>query len=163
MHLWATDFRVLIEGPRAPFQHFLDFHRRLLLNQSGFFIQGGIYSFLLCPTHVLFIPCNHETHFGCCLITELTTHSPRMMNDHDHAYTPNTMRCPRVYAMQNANTCISCYMCNEHYMEQFINRTSCQVLWIIISKTYKVHQFMLIYITQIYQHIYNTFNILFNF
>ena len=127
------------------------------------FHRGGIYPFLLCPTHVFFMLCNHETHFGRCSITELTTHSPRMMNDHNHAHTPNTMRCPCAYAMQNANACISFYMYNEHYMEQFINRTSCQVPWIIISKTYYLHPFKLIYITHIYQHIYNTFNMLFNF
>ena len=86
-----------------------------------------------------------------------------MMNDYNHAHTPDSMRCPCTYAMQNANSCISCYMYNEHYMEQFINRTSCQVPWIIISKTYNLHPFMLIYITHIYQHIYNTFNMLFNF
>ena len=120
-------------------------------------------SFLLCPTLVFFMLCNHETHFGRCLITELTTHSPRMMNDYNHAHTLDSMRYPCAYAMQNANACISCYMFNEHYMEQFINRTSCQVPWIIISKTYNLHQFMLIYITHIHQHIYNTFNMLFNF
>ena len=55
---------------------------------------------------------------------------------------------------------ISCYKYNEHYMEQFINRTLCQVPWIIISKAYNLHPFMLIYITPIYQHIYNTFSML---
>ena len=106
---------------------FLYFHRRLRLNQSRFFTQGGIHPFLTCPTHVFFMLCNHETHFGHCPITELTTHSPRMMNDHNHAHTPNTMRCPCAYAMQNANACISCYMYNEYYMKQFITRTLCQV------------------------------------
>ena len=154
MHLWAMDFRVFTAERHLPFQRFLDFHRRLRLNQSEFFTQGGIYPFLLC---------NHETHFRRCPITKLTTHSPRMMNDHNHAHTPNTMRCPRAYAMQNVNACISCYMNNEHYIEQFINRTSCQVPWIIILKTYNLLPLMLIYITHIYQHIYNTFNMLFNF
>ena len=149
MHLWATDFWVFTVGRHAPFQCFLDFHRRLRLNQSGFFTQGGIYPFLLCPTHVFFMLCNHETHFGRCPIIELTTNSPRMMNDHTHAHTPNTMRCPHAYAMQNANACISCYMYNEHYMKQFINCTLCQVSWIIISKTYNLHRFILIYITHI--------------
>ena len=129
----------------------------------GVSLEGGIYPFLLCPTQVFFMLCNHETHFGRCPIIELTIHSPRMMNDHNHAHTPNKMQCPRAYAMQNANTCISCYIYSEHSMEQFINRTSCQVPWIIISKTYNLYPFMLIYITHIYQHIYNTFNMLFNF
>ena len=163
MHLWATDFRVFTVGHRVPFQHFLYFQCRLRLNQSGFFTRGGIYSFLLCPTHIFFKLCNHETHFGRYAITELTTHSPRLINYHNHAHTPNIMRFPRAYAMQNANACISCYMYNEHYVEQFIIRTSCQVPWIIISKTYNLHPFMLIYMTHIYQHIYKTFNMLFNF
>ena len=163
MHLWATDFRVLIAEHHAPFQRFLDFHLRLCLNQSEFFTRGGIYPFFLCPTHVFFMLCNHETHFGRCPITELTTHSPRMINDYNHAHTPDSMRCPHAYAMQIANACISYYMYNEHYMKQFINRTSCQVPWIIISKTYNLHPFMLIYITHIYPLIYNTFNMLFNF
>ena len=87
MHLWATDFRVLTAGRRTPFQCFLNFHRRLCLNQSGFFTRGGIYPFFLCPTHIFFMLCNHETHFGRCPITELTTHSPRIMNDYYHAHT----------------------------------------------------------------------------
>ena len=81
---------------------FTGFHHRLscLTVTTGFFTRWGIYPFLLCPTHVFFMLCNHETHFGRCLITKLTTHSPRMMNDHNHAHTPNTMRCPRAYARQ---------------------------------------------------------------
>ena len=146
-----------------PFQRFLDFHRQLRLNQLGFFTRGGIYLFLLCPTHVFFMLCNHGTHFGRYPNTELTTHSLRMINAYNHAHTPDSMRCPRAYAMQIVNACISCYMYNEYYMEQFINRTSYQVPWIIISKTYNLHQFMLIYITHIYPLIYNTFNMLFNF
>ena len=53
--------------------------------------------------------------------------------------------------------------CIIHYMEQFISRTLCQVPWIIISKAYNLHSFMLIYVTPIYQHIYNTFNMLLYF
>ena len=55
---------------------------------------------------------------------------------------------------------ISCYMYNAHYMEQFINRTICQVPLIIISKAYNLHLFMLIHITPIHQHIYKTFSML---
>ena len=118
-----------------------------LTKNIGFFTRGGIYPILVCPAHVFFMLCNHETHFGHCPSTELTTHSSRMMNDYNHAHTPDSMRCPCAYAMKNSNACISCYMYNEqYYMEQFISRTSCQVLWIIISKTYNLHPFMLIYI-----------------
>ena len=53
--------------------------------------------------------------------------------------------------------------CIIHYIEQFINRNLCQVPWIIISKAYNLHPFMLIYVTPIYQHIYNTFSMLLNF
>ena len=127
------------------------------LNIRSFTLGGGgggeIYLNLLYPTHVFFMLCNHETHFGCCHITELTTHSLRMMNDHNHAHIPNSMGCLRAYVMQNVNACISCYMYNEHYMKQFINRTLYQVPWIIIFNTYNLHPFMLIYITHTYQHI----------
>ena len=53
-----------------------------------------------------------------------------------------------------------CYMYNEHYIEQFITCTLCQVPLIIRSKAYNLHSFMLIYITPIYQQIYNTFSML---
>ena len=117
-----------------------------LTKNIGFFTRWGIYIFFLCPTHVFFMLCNHGTHFGRCPFIELTTHSPRMMNDYNHAHTPDSMRCTHAYAMQNANACISCYMYNEHYMEQFINCTSCQVPWIIISNAHNLHLFMLIYL-----------------
>ena len=90
MHLWATDFRVFTVGRRTP----------SLTATTGSFTRGGIYLFLLCPTHVFSMLRNHETHFGRCPITELTTHLLKMMNDHNHAHTPNTMRCPHAYAMQ---------------------------------------------------------------
>ena len=163
MHLWATDFRVYTMGPPHAFSTF--FTGFLLstimsnLNTGSFTLGGGggggggIYPNLLCPTHVFFMLCNHETHFGCCSIIELTTHSPRMMNDHNHAHIPNSMGCPRAYAMQSVNACISCYMYNEHYMKQFINRTLYQVPWIIIFNTNNLHPFMIIYI-YIYIYIY---------
>ena len=46
---------------------------------------------------------------------------------------------------------IACYMYNEHDMEQFITLTLYQIPWIIISKAYNLHSFMLIYITPMYQ------------
>ena len=119
MHLWATDFWVFITGWRTPSQHFYRLSPSVIMSNQNYwvFIRGGIYPFLLCPTHVFFMLCNHETHFGRYPIIELTTHSPRMMNDHNHAHTPNTMRCPHAYAMQKCNACTSCYMYKEHYMK----------------------------------------------
>ena len=52
----------------------------------------------------LFMLCNRETHFGRFLVSKLTTHSPKMMNDHNHAPTP-TMWCHRAYEMQHAISC----------------------------------------------------------
>ena len=63
------------------------------------------------------MPCNHETNFGRCPITELATHSPRMMNDHNHAHTPNTMWCPHAYEMQLCHSMpIPCHVYDECYM-----------------------------------------------
>ena len=147
MHLWAMDFRILTARCCVPFQRFLDFYCRLRLNQSGSFTQRDVYPYLLLP-NTYFFSCheNCETLLDFVQGTKLTTHLPIIMNDYNHANTPDSMRCPRAYVMQNANACISCYMYNEHYMEQFINRTSCQVPWIIISKTYNLYSCMLIYI-----------------
>ena len=46
--------------------------------------------------------------FGRCPISELTTHSPRMVNSQHHAHTPDSTRCDRVYEMQSCH--ISCYV-----------------------------------------------------
>ena len=70
-----------------------------LTKNNGFFTQWCIYLFLLCPTHVFFMLCNHETHFVRCPITKLTTHSPRMMNDYNHAHTHPT-QCDVLVHMQ---------------------------------------------------------------
>ena len=88
-----------------------------LTKNTGFFTREGIYPFLLCLTHVFFMLCNHETHFGHCSITELTTHSPRMMNDHNHAHKPNTCGVPLHMQCKNVNARTSCYMYKEHYMK----------------------------------------------
>ena len=90
----------------------------------SFTLGGGICPIMLHPTYIfLFILCNHETHFRRCPVSKLTTHSPRMMNDHNHAPTPNTMQCPRAYEMQHV---ISCQI------------TTCNIYksWIIIFSTY---------------------------
>ena len=102
MHLWTIDFRVFTTRCSTPSQHFYGLSPSVIMSNRNYrvFHQWGIYPFLLCPTHIFFMLCNHETHFGRCPITELTTHSPRMMNDHNRAHTPNTIRCPHAYAMQ---------------------------------------------------------------
>ena len=119
-----------------------------LTKNTAFFTRGGIYPFLLCPTHVLFILCNHETHFGRCPITELTTHSLRMMNDHNHSHTPNTMQCPRAYT--------SCYMYKEHYMKH-LHSIFYTKYYGKLYQTHDLHPFMLIYlnthISTYFQHI----------
>ena len=103
-HLWATNFWVYTARlPPSVIMSNLNIVGLSPWGGGG----GGIY-----PTHVffLFMLCNHETHFlGLCPITELTTHSPRMVNDHNPTHTPNTMRCPRAYEMQR------CYFMPYHF------------------------------------------------
>ena len=39
-------------------------------------------------------------YFGRCPISKLTTHSPRMVNDQNHAHTPDSTQCDRAYGVQ---------------------------------------------------------------
>ena len=101
MHLWATDFWVFTVGRCMPSQHFYELSPSVIMSNRSYrvFSPDGV-SIPSCYAQHTYFSCNHETHFGRCPITELTTHSPKMMNDHNHAHTHNTMRFPRAYAMQ---------------------------------------------------------------
>ena len=106
--------------------------------------------------HIFSVSCNRATLLDVVPFTEPTKsntkHSVDLPTMHSHPWNamfPVYMQCKMSLHV------ISCCMYNEHYIEQFITRTLCQVPWIIISKAYNLHQFMLIYITLIYQHIYN--------
>ena len=124
MHLWATDFRVFTVGRRTPSQHFYGLSPPVIMSNRNYRVFHPMWylSLLAMPNthifHFFFLLCDHETHFGRCPITELTTHSPRMMNDHNHAHNvPVQMQC------KNANACTSCYMYNECYMDNTIHTT----------------------------------------
>ena len=129
---------------------------------DGFFTRWGIYPFLLIPgTYFLYHfnqPCDSV---GRCPIYRAhpinTKSSVDLPTMHSH---PTQCATPVHIQYKMPLHVISCYMYNKHYMEQFINRTLYQVPWVIISKAYNIHPFMLIYITPIYQHIYKPFNML---
>ena len=162
----------------TPSDTFTNFHRWIHMSNQEYrvFHPRGYLSLLAilntCIFHFLFLLCDRETHFGRYPILSSppsnTKNSVDLPCTHDipsntkqsvdfyHALTPMSCDVPCINAMH----VISCYMYNEHYMKQFITRTLCQVPWIIISKAYNLHQFMLIYITPIYQYIYNIFSML---
>ena len=157
------DFWCLIAGSTNP-DTFTTFHHcGLCLTIIGrFFTRKGVYTFLLIPgTYFLYHFNQTRDSVGHCLIYRAhpisTKRNVNLLTMHSHQTqcdVPMHIQCKMSLHI------ISCYMYNEHYMEQFINRTLCQLSWIIISKAYNFHPFMLIYITPIYQHIYNTFSML---
>ena len=72
-------------------------------------------------------------NFGRCPTFKLTTHSPRMVNNHYHAHTPDSTRCYCAYEMQ---------ICNfMPYHATCIMRATCNISksWIIIFSTYNFH------------------------
>ena len=96
MHLWTTDFRVLITGRCTSFYIFTGFHRwgSCITATTGFFTRwGSIPTYCAQHTHIFFMSCNRETPLDVVQGIELTTHSPRIMNDYNHAHIPNSMRC----------------------------------------------------------------------
>ena len=130
----------------TPFDTFANFHRRIHMFDQEYrvFHPRGYLSLFAIPNshifHFLFLLCDRETHFGHCPILLSpplnTKHSVDLPCTHDitlntkqsvdlyHALTPMSCDVPCINAMH----VISYYMYNEHYMEQFITRTLCQVL-----------------------------------
>ena len=129
-------------------------------NCRVFHLRGDL--FLIADTrHIFSVSWNRTTLLAFVPFTKPTQSTPNTVSIYQPCTHTYEMRCFLCICNgKNPLPVISCYMFNEHYMEQFITRILCQVLWIIISKTYNLQQFMLIYITPIYQHIYNTFNML---
>ena len=147
---------------------YIAFHRQglCLTIIVGFFTLGGGGGggdlFLIVDTrHIFSISWNHTTLLDFAPFTEPTQLTPNTVSIYQPCTHTHEMRCfLSICNGKKPLPVISCYMFNEHYIEQFITRIFCQVPWIIISKTYNLHPFMLIYITPIYQHIYNTFSML---
>ena len=120
---------------------------------GGFFTRGGIYPFLLIPnTYFLF----HATVRLCWTLSHLLSppnQTPNAVSIYQQCTHTHEMRCFPCICNAKCHYMLSHVTCIIHYMEQFINSTLCQVPWIIISKTYNLPQFLLIYITPICQHI----------
>ena len=127
---------------------------------GGFFTRGGIYPFLLIPdTYFPF----HATVRLCWTLSHLLSppnKTPNALSIYQPCTHSHEMRCFSCICNAKCYCMLAHVTCIIHYMKQFRNRTLRQVPCIIISKTYNLHQFLLIYITPIYQHIYNTFNML---
>ena len=101
------------------------------------FHTGGICLILLHPnTRDLVLLLFYTTvslDFGRCFISELTTHSPRMVNNQHHAHILDSTRCDRAYKMQ------SCYFMRCH--ATYTIRATCNIykFQIIIFPTYNFH------------------------
>ena len=145
MFIWVTNFRGLTAGfARLPTvsRTFIAGYIRLTKNKIWVFHPGGgggggIYPILLHPhTRDLVLLLFYTTvslDFGRCPISELTTHSPRMVNNQYHAHTPDSTLCGRAYEMQSCNfmqchgTCTIRATCNIYKFR------------IIICPTYNFH------------------------
>ena len=125
------------------------------------FHPRGDLSLLIDTWHIFSVSCNRATLLNVVPFTESTQSNINAVSIYQPCTHTHEMRCfPCICNVMHHCMSIPCHMYNEHYMKQFITRTLCQVPWIIISKVYNLHPFMLIYITPIYQHIYNTFSML---
>ena len=146
MHLWATDFSSLYHRTPLAFPTFLrSFTPVIMSNANELGLSpcwgggggGGIYLNLLCPnTRIFFFFFCYaivSLNFKRCPISELTTHSLRMVNNHHHEHTPDSKRCPRAYEMRR------CQFMSYHVT--CIMRATCNITksWIIIFSTYNSH------------------------
>ena len=99
-------------------------------------------------THIFFSSCYATVSFDFvrCPIFELTTHSPRMVNNHYHTHTPDSTRCYHAYEMQ---------IC--HFMSYYVTcimRATFNISksWIILFSTCNFHSLYILcqYIKQAY-------------
>ena len=93
--------------------------------------EGGICPIFLQPNRrdlvLLLFYTTVSLDFGRCPIFELTTHSPRMVNNQHRAHTPDSTRCNRAYEMQSCQLMRCHATCNIHKFR------------IIIFPTYNFH------------------------
>ena len=131
MFIWVTKFR----GLTADFAHLPTLSRTFItgyicLTKNKFWIfhpvgvGGGreIYPILFhpntCDLLLLLFYTTVSLDFGRYPISELTTHSPRMVNNQHHVHTPDLTRCYRAYEMHLCHfilchaTCIIRVTCN---------------------------------------------------
>ena len=96
-----------------------------------FHLKGGICPILLHPNTrdlvLLLFYTSVSLNFGRCPISELTTHSPKMVNNQHHAHTPDSKRCDCAYEIQSCHFMLCHATCNIYKF------------WIIIFPTYNFH------------------------
>ena len=115
--LWVANFRGLTAGvARLPTlsQTFIAGYTCPTKN-TGFFTRGGIYPFLLYPTHVFFISFFFYATVRLILyvvpFTEPTQSNTKHSVDFQLCTHTHLMRCPRAYAMQDVIAChVTCIM-----------------------------------------------------
>ena len=102
----------------------------LTKNKIWVFHPGRDLPHLTSPKHtkfIIIILCIHESILDVVPISELTTHSPRIVNNQYHVPTPDSTRCNRAYEMKSCH-CMLCHAtCNIYKFR------------IIIFPTYNFH------------------------
>ena len=140
-------FRLRILGShrrlRTPSDTFANFHRWIHMSDQEYNLGisplggGGICPILLHPNTrdllLLLIYTIVSLNFRRCPISELTTHSPRMVNDQYHALTPDSTQCDHTYEMQSCHFMLCHATCTI--------RVTCNIskTWIIIFSAYNLH------------------------
>ena len=137
MFIWVVNLRSLTAGfARLPTlsQTFIIGYICLTKNKIWVFHpggEGGICPILLHPNTrdlvLLLFYTIVSLDFGRCPISELTTHSLRMVNNQHHAHTPDSMRCDCAYEMQSCHFMLCHATCNIYKFR------------IIIFPTYNFH------------------------
>ena len=140
MFPWVANFRGLTTGfARLPTLSRTYIVRRICLieNKIWVFHPGGICPILLHPTTrdlvLLLFYTTVSLDFGRFPISELTTHSPRMVNNKHHAHTPDSTRCDRTYEIQ------SCHFMRCHATYTISATCNIYKFWIIIFPPYNFH------------------------
>ena len=140
MFIWATNFQGLTVGfARLPklSRTYIAGHICLTENKIWVFHpRRGSAPSCFTQTRDLLLLLIYTTvsfDFGRCPISELTTHSPRMVNDQYHEHTPNSTQCDRAYEMQSCHFMLCHTICTI--------RDTCNIskTWIIIFSTYNLH------------------------
>ena len=128
MFLWVANFRGLTAGfARLPTlsRTFISGYTCLTKN-TGFFTRGGIYPYLLYPTHVFFI--SFFFYATVRLILDVVPFTEPTQSNTKHSVDLPTMHSHPFNAMSpcicNAIChCMSCHMHNECYMDNTIHTT----------------------------------------
>ena len=119
MFPWVTNFQGLTAGfARLPTLSQTYIVKRICLTENKIWVfdPRGICPILLhSNTRDLVLLLFYTTlslDFGSCPISELTIHSPRMVNNQHHAHTPDSTRCDHAYEMQSCHFMLCHAICN---------------------------------------------------